>query len=101
MIARPVNVYEPMVINLDGADGNTIVLMAIAKRMCQRLRIKDFSSEMMNGSYMEALELFEKTLGDYVRLETKNNEIIEHFERLDRVKNFQRDLAQSASLFNF
>ena len=61
---RPTKNRE-FVINLDGPDGNAFVLMAYAKRL------------MMDGDYTNLVRTFDKYFGEFVILETTNEELLD------------------------
>ena len=76
------------VINLDGPDGNVFSLMATAYRLGKDLRIhidsfgdptdlgEDIIEEMKYGDYVNAVKTFDKYFGEYVILETENEELL-------------------------
>ena len=68
------------VINLDGPDGNAFALMAYAKRFAKDMRyVSDEAilNLMMDGDYTNLVRTFDKYFGEYVILETRNEELLE------------------------
>lgn len=94
-ISRP----EPIIIDLDGPQGNVFVLMGIVKKL-SKAGLPDITGEMMNGDYYDALWLLEKTYGDYIVLETKNATILEYFESRERLES-NRLVEKIAPIYSF
>ena len=68
-----------MVINLDGPDGNAFCLIALAKKLAHWKgdRSSGIISEMTGGGdYIELIKVFDSYFGDFVVLETSNQEIL-------------------------
>ena len=71
----------PLVINLDGPDGNVFSLMSNAKRLAREVGYRDshldiICEKMMSGDYANAVKTFDKYFGKYVILETTNEELL-------------------------
>jgi len=67
------------VINLDGPDGNAFALMAYAKRFAKDMGyVSDEAilNLMMDGDYTNLVRTFDKYFGEYVVLETTNEELL-------------------------
>ena len=75
---RPTKNRE-FVINLDGPDGNAMVLMAYAKRFARDMGYSDEAilNLMMDGDYTNLVRTFDKYFGEFVILETTNEELLE------------------------
>ena len=56
---------------ITGPDGNVFVLMSIAKRYAKQLGLDgdEIIGEMMSGDYENAVQVFDRTFGDWVILE--------------------------------
>ena len=72
----------PLVINLDGPDGNVFSLMNNAKRLAREVgytfeKQNTICEKMMSGDYANAVRTFDKYFGKYVILETTNEELLE------------------------
>ena len=79
---------SPLVINLDGPDGNVFSLMGTAYRLGKDLRmhidsfgdptdlVEDIIEEMKSGDYVNAVRTFDKYFGEFVILETTNEELL-------------------------
>ena len=68
------------VINLDGPDGNAFALMAYAKRFAKDMGyVSDEAilNLMMDGDYTNLVRTFDKYFGEYVILETRDEELLE------------------------
>ena len=68
------------VINLDGPDGNAFALMAYAKRFAKDMGyVSDEAilNLMMDGDYTNLVKTFDKYFGEYVILETRDEELLE------------------------
>ena len=68
------------VINLDGPDGNAFALMAYAKRFAKDMGyVSDEAilNNMRSGDYTNLVRTFDKYFGEYVILETRNEELLE------------------------
>lgn len=61
----------PIVIDLNGPDGNAFVLLGKAKRLARQLGLDGnaITSEMMSGDYENLIEVFDREFGDFVILE--------------------------------
>ena len=71
------------VIDLDGPNGNVFYLMGTAKKYGRFLDM-DYDKiieEMTSSDYYNAVRVFDKYLGDYVVLETTNEELLYDPER--------------------
>ena len=68
------------VINLDGPDGNVFSLMSNAKRLAREIYPFDEQDikckKMMSGDYANAVKTFDMYFGDYVILETTNEDLL-------------------------
>jgi len=64
---------QKMVIDIDGSEGNVFFLMAIAKKLADRLEInyRKIMMEMTEDDYAHALRVFNNHFGEYVILETQ------------------------------
>tara|TARA_B100000035_G_scaffold248709_1_gene217471 strand:- start:121 stop:360 length:240 start_codon:yes stop_codon:yes gene_type:complete len=68
------------VINLDGPDGNAFALMAYAKRFAKDMGyVSDEAilNLMMDGDYTNLVRTFDKYFGEFVILETTNEELLD------------------------
>ena len=68
------------VINLDGPDGNAFALMAYAKRFAKDMGyVSDEAilNLMMDGDYTNLVRTFDKYFGEYMILETRDEELLE------------------------
>ena len=77
MIRRTKN--REFVINLDGPDGNAMVLMAYAKRFARDLGYASdeaILNNMKSGDYTNLVRTFDKYFGEYVILETRDEELL-------------------------
>ena len=76
---RPTQDRE-FVINLDGPDGNAFALMAYAKRFAKDMGyVSDEAilNNMRSGDYTNLVKTFDKYFGEYVILETRDEELLE------------------------
>ena len=69
------------IINLDGPDGNAYYLLALATRLCREIGYtfdekETIFSEMKNGDYINLVKTFDEYFGEYVILETENEELL-------------------------
>ena len=67
------------VINLDGPDGNAFALMAYAKRFAKDLGYASdeaILNNMKSGDYTNLVRTFDKYFGEYVILETRDEELL-------------------------
>lgn len=64
---------QKLVIDIDGPEGNIFSLMALAKKLGDRLGLESgkIMTEMQEDDYAHALRVFNKNFGDYVTLETQ------------------------------
>lgn len=64
---------QKMTIDIDGPEGNVFSLMAIAKKLGDRLELdsQKIMTEMQEDDYPHALRVFNKNFGEYVTLETQ------------------------------
>lgn len=73
MIRKKQQQTGPVIIDLNGPDGNAFALMGYAKRFAKQLEWKDGGSalinEMMEGDYEHLLEVFDNAFGEFVILE--------------------------------
>ena len=74
-------VERELVINLDGPDGNVFSLMSNAKRLAREVGFDVFyqntiCEKMMSGDYVNAVKTFDKYFGEFVILETTNEELL-------------------------
>ena len=68
------------VINLDGPDGNAFALMAYAKRFAKDMGyVSDEAilNNMKSGDYTNLVRTFDKYFGEFVILETRDEELLE------------------------
>ena len=75
---RPTKNRE-FVINLDGPDGNAVVLMAYAKRFARDMGYASdeaILNNMKSGDYTNLVRTFDKYFGEFVILETTNEELL-------------------------
>ena len=75
---RPTKDRE-FVINLDGPDGNAFALMAYAKRFAKDMGyVSDEAilNNMRSGDYTNLVKTFDKYFGEYVILETRDEELL-------------------------
>ena len=65
-------------INLDGPQGNANVLMATAMNLANQVKLDGdkIIVEMKSGDYTNLVKTFDKYFGDYVILETTNEELL-------------------------
>ena len=76
---RPTKNRE-FVINLDGPDGNAFALMAYAKRYDKALGYASdeaILNNMKSGDYTNLVRTFDKYFGEFVILETTNEELLD------------------------
>lgn len=61
----------PIVIDLNGPDGNAFVLLGKAKQFARQLGLDGnaITNEMMSGDYENLIEVFDREFGDFVILE--------------------------------
>ena len=61
----------PIVIDLNGPDGNAFVLLGKAKQLARQLGLDGnaITNEMMSGDYENLIEVFDREFGDFVILE--------------------------------
>ena len=67
-----------LTINIDGPEGNAFCLMGYARSLSKKLRLntKEILAEMMSGDYLDLLKTFERHFGEYVTLETSNEQYL-------------------------
>ena len=70
------------IINLDGPDGNANTLLGLASRLCSDVGYASDQKEvilnkMKNGDYINLLTIFEEYFGEYIVLETDNEELLQ------------------------
>ena len=73
------NDVDKLVINLDGPDGNAMVLMAYAKRFARDMGYVSDEAILnltMDGDYTNLVRTFDKCFGEFVILETTNEELL-------------------------
>lgn len=76
---KPRRHNSPIVIDLDGPEGNAFQLLAYATKWCKDIGIdyKEFQKEATSGDYENLLKVFDKYFGKYVIFERtpleKNN----------------------------
>ena len=76
---RPTQDRE-FVINLDGPDGNAFQLMAYAKRFAKDMgyvSAEAIINNMKSGAYTNLVRTFDKYFGEFVILETTNEELLD------------------------
>ena len=74
------NDVDKMVINLDGPDGNAFSLMAYARRFAKDMGYASdeaILNNMRSGDYTNLAKTFDKYFGEYVILETRDEELLE------------------------
>lgn len=66
-------------IDLDGPDGNAIVIAGIARNIARRsgLDADAITKEMMSSDYINVLKVFDKYFGSVVVFETDQTHLIE------------------------
>ena len=74
-------VERELVINLDGPDGNVFSLMSNAKRLAREIgysfeKQNTICEKMMSGDYANAVRTFDKYFGEFVILETTNEDLL-------------------------
>jgi hypothetical protein len=73
MIRKKQKQTGPIIIDLNGPDGNAFALMAYAKRFATQLGWEDKGAalieNMMGGDYENLLEVFDNAFGEFVVLE--------------------------------
>lgn len=76
MIVKKTNTRP--IIDLDGPQGNAYFLLGTAQRYANQLNLnsEDILSEMKQSDYNNLLITFEKYFGEYVDLETENEEFL-------------------------
>ena len=71
---------EKNIINLDGPDGNAISLMGRDRRLCRDIGLgreaDTILNEMWSGDYTNLVKTFDKYFGEYVVLETDNEDLL-------------------------
>ena len=75
---RPTQDRE-FVINLDGPDGNAFQLMAYAQRFAKDMgyvSAEAIINNMKSGDYTNLVRTFDKYFGEFVILETTNEELL-------------------------
>ena len=78
MIRRTKN--REFVINLDGPDGNAFALMAYAQRFAKDMgyvSAEAIINNMKSGDYTNLVRTFDKYFGEFVILETRDEELLE------------------------
>lgn len=81
MIARK-SKRRRLSLDLDGPQGNAYVLLGVAQKLQRELKLEaDAVFEMQQGDYINLLKVFEKYFGDYVILETNQDELIEALDQ--------------------
>ena len=68
------------IINLDGPDGNAYYLLALATRLCREIGYvsdekETIFSKMQSGDYINLVKTFDEYFGEYVILDTENEEL--------------------------
>jgi len=73
MIRKKQKQTGPIIIDLNGPDGNAFALMAYAKQFATQLGWEDKGAalieNMMGGDYENLLEVFDNAFGEFVVLE--------------------------------
>ena len=61
----------PMIIDLNGPDGNAFALLGFAKSFAKQLKLdgEKIADEMTSGDYENLIEVFDKYFGSFVILE--------------------------------
>ena len=71
---------EKNIINLDGPEGNAIALMGLVRRLCRDVglgrEVDTILNEMRSGDYTNLVKTFDKYFGEYVVLETDNEDLL-------------------------
>ena len=80
MIRKRTNPFET-IINLDGPEGNANCLLGTAVGFARDMRmndseIKPILEDMKSGDYKHLVSTFDKHFGEYVVLETSNEELL-------------------------
>jgi hypothetical protein len=65
-------------IDLDSEEGNTYVLLGIAKQFCkvQGIDFSEVNDKMISSNYVNLVSVFESYFGNYVQLATDNPQLI-------------------------
>ena len=74
------NDVDKLVINLDGPDGNAFQLMAYAQRFAEDMgyvSAEAILNNMKSGDYTNLVRTFDKYFGEFVILETRDEELLE------------------------
>lgn len=82
MIRKSTQASE-IVIDLDGPNGNAFYLLRVAKQYAHSMGMKasPIMSEMCAGTdYYKLVKVFEKYFGNFVVLETSNQELLEYIQ---------------------
>lgn len=71
--------HRKLHIDLDGPDGNAIVIAGIARNIARRsgLDADAITEEMMSSDYINVLKVFDKYFGSIVVFETEQTDLIE------------------------
>lgn len=66
------------IIDLDGVDGNAYVLLNRASYLAKQLDLNPdkITDEMMSGDYVHLVKTFDKYFGEFVILETTQEELL-------------------------
>lgn len=64
---------QKLIIDIDGPEGNVFSLMAIARKLADRLGLEGtkIMAEMREDDYPHALRVFNKNFGEYAELKTE------------------------------
>lgn len=75
MIVEKNSQKYPLVIDLDGPEGNAFILLARAKNFAKQLDLdgQKIADEMMQSDYENLIQVFDKYFGEYVVLERSQN----------------------------
>lgn len=66
------------VVDLDGPMGNAFYLLSLAKELAhsRKMKASPITGDMMSGDYVNLVKVFNDNFGDYVILETKQQELL-------------------------
>lgn len=79
MIVKKEKKEMPIVVDLDGPEGNAYSLLSMASRWCQDIGM-DFEpirEELTSGDYVHLLRRMDYHFGGYVTFETENEELLD------------------------
>ena len=73
---------DNMYIDIDGPNGNSYYLMAVARDFCKKLDLDEdeILADMKSDDYLNLLKIFEDNFGDFVVLQTRNSEYLDYLK---------------------